>query len=488
MKRFLLVMCATLGIMGVSMAQKLVIKKSVVYVDKTTDPLASIQKLDSQTYVYKNPKGEDIFKLEEIREYTRIGKVFHVINVTDMRNGKSNNIPYESLSFAIGNETVFFAIITKGQYKLMNDKGIDYEVLDALMAEPKKDVMVNVKAINDSVNAVIEKGMAIAKEKKVSIGLDNKIYSDKKEIGNVVIKVSKDQSIYAFFSKKTKQPIGYWTNYKENFSMGDLYKASTPGYTLFTYDNQRFVVTPRPKDIPGPSHAMELLAIMYANGIDFESIDDKVMAEIIEKLAEQKRIAKENDANIRREKGFLIDANGTKVEGEISIAFDNADKADDATAGWTNVADVSSYGNKVYVYAANEKGKIKSTSYKASDKVSFEVTLAKDGKVERYEGFSYDIANKTIGFLNKLSSGSTFFKHIYGSNKLGLYYSPTERLYAIKLKDAQNGFAATRSDQDKLVTAIKEYLSCETISFDGIDLFTIEGLKKLIDNYDAQCE
>lgn len=489
MKRNLLVMCLSLATMAGAFAQKLVIKKSVVYVDKTTDPLASIEKVDSNTYIYKNPQGENVFKLEDINVNTRVATSFHVVNVTDLRNNKSNNIPFESLSFAFGNETVLFALISKGQYKLINDKGIDFTVLDALMDEPKQDVMSRVNMINDSVQAVIDKGIAIMAEKKIRIAADNKIFSDNTEIGNVVFKTTKDNgTIYAFFNKKTKTTIGYWSSFKEKINMGDLYRAESPAYMLFTYDNQRFRVYQMSNNGVKTPFSQELLAIMYANGIDFENVSDETIKVLSDKLAEEKRIAKENDVNIRREKGFLIDGKGERVEGEISIAFDNTDMLEnDIFGGSGNIADISSYGNKVFVYAENAKGKFKSTSYKASDNVKFEVTLAKDGKVERYEGFNYDIANKTMGFLNKLASGATFFKHIYGNNKLELFYSPTEKFYTIKLKDVKNGFATTRSDQDKLIAAIKAYLGCESINLEGIDLFSLEGLKQLVDKYDTQC-
>lgn len=490
MNKILLVMCLSLVTIGSAVAQKLVIKKSVVYVDKSTDPLASIEKVDNNTYIYKNPQGESVFKLEELNVNTRVATSFQVVNVTDMRNNKSNNIPYESLSFAFGNETVLFALISKGGYKLINEKGIDYVALDALMAEPKRDIMVRVNAVNDSVQAVINKGIAIMTDKKIRIAADNKIFRDKTEIGNLVFKTTKENGkIYAFFNNKTKSTIGYWSSFKENINMSDLYKAQSPAYMLFTYDNQRFRVYHLPSNGVTTPFPQELLAIMYANGVDFENVSDETIKAVKDKLEEEKKIAKENDINIRREKGFLIDGKGERVEGEISIAFDNTDMMEDNVfAGASNIVDVSSYGKRVFVYAPNEKGKIKSTSYKASDNVKFEVTLAKDGKVERYEGFSYGITNKTMSALNKLASGTSFFKYVYGSNKLELFYSPTENFYTIKLKGANEGFGTTRSDQDKQIAAIKTYLGCETIDLEGIDLYSLDGLKQLVDKYDAQCK
>lgn len=487
MNKILLVMCLSLATMGGAVAQKLVIKKSVVYVDKSTDPLASIERVDGKTYIYKNPQGENVFKLEEKLEQPRSLERFHYILVTDLRNNKTNAIPYDDKVLAFGNETILFHNITKGDYILMTDKGIDYNSLDSLMNGVKRDVPERIKTINDSIQNVIDKGLLVIKERNVSINTQGEVLGNGQLIGLMKYNTNKNGISYEFYDVKGKIKVAHWQSFNSTVNLGGFFEVPNPGYKMLTYNRKLFVIDKEPssekkKSGDYPGFAMEMLAILYANDIDIAKIDAKSLEEARAALEEERRLAKENDANIRSERGYVIDPKGNKIEGNISVIFD------DGKPVYQGIDLLGGLGSKVVIEYQDDKGKNKTSSFKASDNVSFRINLAKNGTVEQYDGFKYDIANKTLGFINKLGTGAIFFKHVYGDRNLGVYLNPISNEYVIKLKTAKNGYGLMKDTDDMMVKGVLNYLNCETLNLEGSKLYSLEGLKKLVDDYDAQCQ
>lgn len=482
MKKILLTLLLGFGISGSVFAQKLNISKSVVYFGKN-NAVAKVEIPTKGTFIYTDVEGNKIFQLVDQEGRARNGKYFHLIEVTDLKTNQINDIPYKEFGFVFSKEAQLFNLITQGDNKLVNEQGIDVSALKALMAQPKVSMNTEIKNINDSIQAVITAGNKILQQKNITIGAAGEILENGAPIGIIKAVKDKDNATgYDFHQKDAKGvALARWRN-KGVVSIFDnnrnlYYRVNSAQNTMLTYDLKRYDLSDEKNEsasatsVKDQTLVKELLAILYANGVDIAKVTSKDIEEMV-------AVAKDN-GNLKGAKGYVIKEDGSKLEGELWIDFVSEDVG--------NVVSLQSYGKRVTVEYKDEKGKSKKDSFKAGDKVKF-VAFDKDNRKLEYEGFVQENGNKSSNFLNKMAIGATFHVKIAENGKLALYYNQVDRNYALKLADKEVGFIITNNPEQVILERLREYLGCNTITIEGLQYFKKEGLLEIVNRYGSQCK
>ncbi|MDR0229139.1 MAG: hypothetical protein LBI72_08770 [Flavobacteriaceae bacterium] len=482
MKKILLTVLLGVGISGSVFAQKLNISKSVVYFGKN-NAVAKVEIPTKGTFIYTDVEGNKIFQLVDQEGWARNGKYFHLVEVTDLKSNQKNDILYKEFGFVFSKEAQLFNLITQGDNKLVNEQGIDVNALKVLMAQPKLSMNVEIQRINDSIQAVITSGNKILQQKNITIGDAGEILEAGTSVGIIKAVKDKDNATGYDFHQKDAKGIalakwrtgGVVSMYDNNRNL--YYRVNSGKETMLTYDLKQYNLSDSKKEsgtstpLKNQELVKELLAILYANGVDIAKVTTKDIEEMV-------AIAKDN-GNLKGAKGYVIKEDGTKLEGELWIDFVSEDVG--------NVVSLQSYGKRVTVQYKDEKGKNKKESFKAGDKVKF-VAFDKDNRKLEYEGFVQENGNKSSNFLNKMAIGATFHVKIAESGKLSLYYNQADRNYALKLADKEVGFIITDNPEEVILERLREYLGCNAITIEGLQYFKKEGLMEIVNRYGSQCK
>ncbi|TRX37898.1 hypothetical protein FNW52_03075 [Flavobacterium sp. ZT3R18] len=249
---------------------------------------------------------------------------------------------------------------------------------------------------------------------------------------------------------------------------------------------------------------IQLVNNAYLNGQKFMTLGEAKVLLDVKKSDEVSKFeeAKKKSSNIYEKNGYVVESNGEKFEGLISIDFENL------TTSQNGMADLDGgVGSSLKVKGTNKKGKPVIYPYNAKEGVSF-VVFNDDGTEAKYRAIYVKIesmpttttsdssvldlnqlASKSLG-LGSLSLGSAswkFFKDIYLSEKINICQDVKNKSFVLELPNKDKGFQILikKGKEDKFYKKLNEYLgvSLNIDDLEKIDYSNIDGLKDLVDLY-----
>ncbi|WP_405400065.1 hypothetical protein [Maribacter sp. Asnod2-G09] len=199
--------------------------------------------------------------------------------------------------------------------------------------------------------------------------------------------------------------------------------------------------------------------------------------------------------NIYAKQGFVIDDEGEKFEGKISINFEELiNPAKDESVVFKNVAEVggnSKYGKEVYVAYVNEKGKDKAKTFKSSRGTQFYID--EGNSAGKYVGFktNVDEFEAAIAAVSLNFNYSSYYYVLSESDKIIFYKKPLTDAKGIKTKVQDRGYNFITANADRNFERLKKYLEdCSSLpeSFKDLDYTSIEDINTLIEYYNSSCK
>lgn len=255
------------------------------------------------------------------------------------------------------------------------------------------------------------------------------------------------------------------------------------GLKIYTYDNKEIPITAKnglnfKTPIAIDKVADRMVKKLYANGYtlgDMKPVLDGIANEkndaAKQKSTEVENQAKADSKNIYNIPGYVIDKEGTKKEGIVTIEFESINAKLGREKG---ISDVTNYGGTV--------------------------TLNIDGKNEFFkakDGVKFCAGSRCfIGVAGTNLLGGSVFCEIFSEDK-GSYVlmdvKTTEDSY-LKLADQpkavylgeKGGFGKRKPEKIKKI--FDEYMKCSTLDFSKYDTKTKEGLVQVLADYSVQCK
>lgn len=246
------------------------------------------------------------------------------------------------------------------------------------------------------------------------------------------------------------------------------------GLKITTYDNKEADVFVTKNDFSGPVSqdkvANRMVRKLFANGYTLGDMKDTVVNHVNNKNKMAESEAKSNSRNIYNSPGYIVDKNGTKKEGNITIEFESIDAKLGKEKG---MGDLTNYGGTV--------------------------TLNVDGKDEFFkakDGVKFCTGERCfIGVAGVKLFGENTFAEIISENKENYvlldvknpddyYLKLANQTKAVYLGE-RGGFGKRKPEKIKKI--FDEYVKCPALDFSKYNTATKEGLVNVLTDYQKSC-
>ncbi|HNP32744.1 MAG TPA: hypothetical protein PKN96_05580 [Flavobacterium sp.] len=177
-------------------------------------------------------------------------------------------------------------------------------------------------------------------------------------------------------------------------------------------------------------------------------------------------LAKERSVNIYNKKGYLVDGDGKRYDGIISIYFQMLDVNETGQVLPEDAAD--NFGKRVSITYRNEKNQERTKTFKASSNAYFCIT--ENNKETFYYGMAVkgEAMKKIQNIGNFAFDNAFFFQMIHKEDKIMVLHDPVEtEKYVIKITPEAKGQMLDRRSTENLSVQLADYLkACKSLSDD----------------------
>ncbi|MCY0976642.1 hypothetical protein PGH12_05695 [Chryseobacterium wangxinyae] len=381
----------------------------------------------------------------------------------------------DKTSFSFGFEKPITENLTKSSDPLLPASGIDENKINSFFQTEDRSISAAEDIRIEKDKETNRSEDALAADNKILISSVGIISANNQKIGYIVRKVTGTDGIQKFLSYTVldinKIPVA-----QIDFSSYDKANIQS-GLVLKTFDGKSFPIklaNYTSERLEYDELAPRVVKKLYANGYtlgDMKSTTEIAHQENAEANNQQNNDAesqaKANSKNIYNIPGYVIDKDGTKKNGKITIMFESI-------AVKLGVNDTKAYGDTATLHS--------------SDKTEF--LKAKDG-VKFCAG-----ERCFLGVAGTSSLGGSIFCEILSENN-GSYVLKDLRYpedYYLKLANQpkavylgeKGGFGKRKPE--KIKKAFDEYVSCPSLDFSKYDTKTKEGLVQVLADYSSQCK
>jgi hypothetical protein len=421
---------------------------------------------------------------------------------------KKTEVNFELLSFTLNYKKGIAEFLAK-KYNIFTTNGI--ENLDAFFAENRPSISLEIEKLKEAGKA----------DEKQLASLDYQIHSTQSLIFSGEVPEDAFTSKYndeqrkEFMSRVVAKYNVSWRQDSSPYPVlnidiltlndrslvkavdrgGKLVVALTESGKTFTY-TPSFAYTSRSTSDETEKLVKQLVDNSYLNGQKFMTLRE---AEVLLDARKADKLAKFEDAklnscNIYDKKGYVIDQKGVKLEGEVSIDFEQVGPK--SQNGMVDL-DSGGEGKSVKIYAKNEKGKLRQYFFKAKENVAFAVVnddnsetkfkalLVKLESVAPKDNTALDLG--ALAGISLASASWKFFKEIEIKDKMSIFQDLPSKTYVIKIPNQEKAFQILqkKGKEDKFINKLKEYLgeSIGISDLEKIDYSTLEGITNLSDLY-----
>lgn len=472
-----LVVLATIG----AHAQDFNVKKGVITIDKV-----EVAKIERKGTTYKLTSLDDKnFFWAEVKSSANNNFWLQLKG----ENGNIQDMEMKNVPFTLSKEKQVIMAVYFSADGLITGSGINNDRATELFQSSNKELSEKWQKIDgDRQNQKAEE-VALLKKANINVTDNASIMQGATKIGFINTKTTKQA--YSFHEATIADNEGNViakVSYDETKSMN-----AARGVKLRTYDNKEFDMTDLNywMDNTDPIKANPVfVGRLYANGYKFgdmtQEIKDYQNAKTAEKQEEYNKHVEESKGksrNIYDVEGYVLDKKGVKHTGLVTIEFEAVPRNGDyRISGAVGIADVSSYGNSVSIQTDKKR-----LSFKAKDGVEFGVgnerylgiPTSEDGGLGNSNG-ELDVFGGSSKFLivDYDNGGNMVLHHMKTPN--GFYLLLKGQKKAVYLGD-RSTFGKRKEETTKKI--FDKYVNCSALSFEKYDTITLEGLKKLVDDY-----
>jgi hypothetical protein len=397
----------------------------------------------------------------------------------------------DKTSFSFGMEKPITENLSLSNDPLLTASGIDeakinsfFQTEDRSISKAEDDVMEHDKEINRSEDA-------LAANNKVLISSVGIISANNQKIGYIVRK-SKGKDMVQEFLSYTVLDINKILVAQIDFSSYDRANVQS-GLILKTFDGKSFPIKMAnytSAQLEYDELAPRVVKKLYANGYtlgDMKSMVQIAGQENADAVDQQNKDiedrAKADSKNIYGA-GYIIDKNGNKKEGTITMEFESIS----AKLGKEkNITDITSYGTSVLLTSNG-----KTETYKAKDGVKFcaggRCFLGANGSEDSGTGNSSGSQLGAFGeslFFEILAEKDGNYVLNFVKNPQYYYLKLANQPKAIYLGD-KAGFGTKKPE--KIKKLFDEYVKCPALDFSKYDIKTKEGLVQVLSDYSSSCK
>lgn len=455
-------------------AQDVDIKKGKVLFDKKEVAIVDGKK---RVYTLSDLQNKPILSIEVKNNILPNGESLDYYTLVDLVTNETNDVIATQSKFSFSLEKGTIRTFSEGNYKLLTENGFDKNLISQVITTNKKNYQDIFNAKKDSINQVLNEAVSLVKKHNISFDVSNgTIVKQEAYPAKKIIIGSLKQDDDKFYLRENELTVGVWYKDKLTFENGNIYGVDGP---LLSSNK----VTIEDKF----SNAIIGLALREGYTLENqlyyrkETEKKKVANEDQENYQNQIKDAKDNSVNLYDTPGYLIDEKGNKIEGKLSINFQDISKNIDKS----NVGTISeNFGKTVSVKTLNEKGKEKSTKYKSNTGAKF-CTDSGDcfiGLKTIGNAFS------SIGNIANLSTDfSYFYKILSEDNGYLILEEPANGKLYVKIPTQEKALYLGNSSEDKLQKNFNEYTKCNLNASD-FDLKSVEGIKAFIEKNKTSCK
>jgi len=464
-----------------SFAQKVKIDKGDIKLDDKTigyvegkKPLFKISNLDKSYKV--------TIELKQVEPVPAIP----IMQLKNETTGKFNEIAFTTGKFNPFNseKSVVNAMI---EHNYLNTDGLNMELTESFINAESTGVsakLIGNQNERDQINKAVN-------EYQLAIDDAGTIYSVKAQNEDPA-----DQRIgyITMTSPSTNGQLKYEVLDLDNYLIATWFAKSgtVSGYNSFlnqeliTFDKKVLKVTfdnsgnPMGYRISKDITAMNIIRTLIGNGY---TLQHQGQAEALAMRAEQAKLnaekyetAKLNSVNIYNKKGFVINENGEKTTGVFKIEFEEIANNKTSSSSSSFVP-----GQRLYQTDVTDHFQM----YQSKSGVRF----CTDESKECFIGLTCkggSLLSSGIKALN--ADNSAFYKVLYeNSGSMILVYPAYEEELIIKIPNQQYGLFTTKVTGNKLKKNVVEYLKCDSFVFENHDFKTLEGLIKVLEDYQNNC-
>lgn len=461
-----------------SFSQEVKVKKGEIQVNGK-----SVAKIDKEKMIYtiSDLSGKALFTAT----ITNQTPLKNTASKTWLQLTGSNGVVREldlipQTSFSFGMEKPIIENLTLSNDPLLPASGIDEAKINSFFQTEDR-------SISKAEDMVIEKEKKIAKSEdsiasinKVVIGSSGIITSKGNKIGYIALKTESSDALGFKTYSYNVLDINKLVIAKILFSNVDTNNAKK-GLTINTYDGKSFPVKANFTTVvvENDDLAKRVVNKLYANGYtlgDMKSMIQIAGQENADAINQQNKKAeddaKANSQNIYEVDGYVIDKEGNKKEGKITIEFESIA----AKLGKEkNIADITNYGGTVTLDTNGKKENFK----------------AKEGNIKFCAGEKCFLSADSTSLITK----SIFYKIISENNgNYVLAEVNNSEDYYLKLSNQskavylgnKGGFGTRKPEKIKKI--FDEYVSCPALDFSKYDTNTKEGLTQVLNDYSSGCK
>ncbi|MGV0967305.1 hypothetical protein [Empedobacter falsenii] len=472
MKKILL--CVSILAVIYTSAQDIDIKKGKVLFDKKEVALVEGKK---RVYTLSDLQNKPILSIEVKDNILPNGESIDYYTLTDLATNETNDVVARQSKFSFSLEKGTIRTFSEGDYRLLNENGFDKTLINKVITTNKKNYQEVYNTKKDSINKVLNEATTLVKKNNIIFNASNgTIVNQETYPAKKIIIGSLKQVDNKFYLKENELTVGIWENKRFTLENGNSYYIQGPLMSSAKVQiDEKFA-----------NHLIGF-ALLEGYGLEnqlyYKKEEEKkqMMAENYLDYQNKVADAKSNSSNLYDVPGYLIDEKGNKVEGKLSINFEDISQ----NIQKSNVGSIpENYGKSVFVKALNEKGKEKSTRYKSNTGAKF---CTDSG--DCYIGLK-TVGNvfNSIGNVMSLSTDfSYFYKILNEDNGFLILEEPSNNKLYIKIPNQEKALYLGNNNDDKLEKNFNEYIKCSLNATD-FDLKSVDGIKIFFEKYKTTCK
>ncbi len=471
----LLVSCSAL------FAQKVKVKKGIILVDKN-----KVAKIEKNKGIYKvsDLDGKVLFSAEAASKTIKGNPTNDLWLRFTGTNGNIREIERTNTSFTFSGEKIITRNLVVGPAAFLSASGIDTSLINDFFSKTDTSISDKIDSQYAAIKERHDKEDKIAEELKLKIDKNGNISLGKKIVGKIKRKEKENGSIS--FTYYTIVNLNSFIVASTKFPSDRNLTSILKGCKVKTYDKKEHIVNEKCSSdrVEEDKLANRIVKMLYANGYDLETASENYHSEKKKEYEEAYNKAVNNSVNIFDVEGYILDKKGEKIEGTISILYENIQAKMNPNSG---MADLTNYGGIVNV--KNSKGKVK--SYKAKNGV---VVFAGDQVFVGARGVGDGGLGNNSGTEVGLLGASQFFEVAYETNAGYILHHPKNpQYYYIMLKGnkkayylGEEGFLG-KKPKEKIEKLFNEAVNCSALNFTDYDTLSKEGMIKILDDYTEKC-
>ena len=465
MKKTLFIVMAALITLSAA-AQKLKIQKGEIQLDGVS--VAKMEKMKESEYVFKDLNGTVLFNAGLTKQTPEGNLLPESILLLMAPNGSAKELDTKNIktSFTFSTERLICDYVMNCGADLITSQGVDLHKVNDYFQTSDRNITT---AFDNSVRDVVQKIKredAQAEKDGLKIYTNGSIWKGANKIGMVAMRKDDKDSKYKYVvMDKDMNPVGSVSVPYSDNPRTPLQKPVQKDYTAFTFDGQKLPMQATFDGIRASivdDVANRLLKKLYYAGYKFNEMSINDMKKFsIERV-------KANSKNVYDVQGYIIDKDGNKNEGLITIEFQSLDDLMGKSQG--NVIDLTNYGGSAVLTFAEGKSK----SYKAKDRIT---VFAGNRKFVGLPGTS-------------MLDGASLYEVVFEREGNMVLYSINYDEYLLKMgnQDKAKLFSSQGILGSKKPKDFNDYVNCPALNYSDYKTDTVDGLTQLVNDYVEKCK